>query len=553
MKKYLFTFFSLLIFYSCCAQPGFVMADSVSTSVTVGNSAPSFDTGPAESTASTSSDPTNQGSDVTFTATGSDDNAEDYYLIVCTTDAVTATNGDAPTCDVGTWCTSTATTTDTQASCSHTTTSDDGGADKTEAWYAFVCDGNSSAASCSSSSQGTGDTGSPFYVNHPPTFDTISNDGPQDPGSDVTWSTNVSTTDSDTSDQVKLVVCSSSGITAGACDSGALCSSSLVDNDPDCSYTVPNGTDDDSSPFTAYAYLVDTYDMPATGANQGQESSNYSVNNVAPVVSAVTVNSGSDMTLTNEESTTDFVLSGTVTDNNGCSDISTVKGYLYEYQNSVLEYADCDSAGEADGDDCYPELTCSVGGGNSCDGGTDTSASYTCTASVQYYANPTTAGTDHADYTWRDTLKATDDDAANHNYETSATIEMETFLGLKITGSIDYGNISAGNNSGTLDQTTTTTATGNLSIDQEVSGTDMTDGGEGTIEVENQEYDLSVDTSYGSGTDLTDSAVTITDFNCAKTTSSGQGTKTTYWGIAIPEGIPAGEYSGTNTVSAVAN
>jgi len=287
------------------------------------------------------------------------------------------------------------------------------------------------------------------------------------------------------------------------------------------------------------------------------KDSDYTVNNVAPVVSSVTLNGGSDMTLTSEESTTNFVLGATVTDNNGCADITTVLGYLYEYQSGVLTWGDCDTSGESDGDDCYPEITCTIAGGNTCDGGTDTSASYQCTAVVEYYADPTTAGAPNAAYTWRDTLKATDDDAVDGSTETSSTIEMNTFLAMNITGNITYDNLSAGQDTGTLNESTVTTATGNLSIDEEVSGTQMcpdypTCAGD-TISVGNQEYSTTASVNYGSGTDLTGSAVTVTTLNCPKTTSAGQGTANTYWGIAIPSGIGAGAYTGVDTVNAVVN
>ena len=95
--------------------------DTVTTSVTVGNTAPSFTAGPAEATASTSTAPTAIGSSVTFNATAADANGENYYLIVCSTNSVTAgTSGNAPTCAAGatTYCTSSSTASASAASCS---------------------------------------------------------------------------------------------------------------------------------------------------------------------------------------------------------------------------------------------------------------------------------------------------------------------------------------------------------------------------------------------------------------------------------------------------
>ncbi len=74
-----------------------VRAETVNTSVTVGNSSPTFTAGPAESTTSDGTTPTNEGSNVTFQATATDSNAEDYYFAVCKTNTVTpGTSGAAP-------------------------------------------------------------------------------------------------------------------------------------------------------------------------------------------------------------------------------------------------------------------------------------------------------------------------------------------------------------------------------------------------------------------------------------------------------------------------
>ncbi|MGI5828125.1 MAG: hypothetical protein ACOX6V_03865 [Patescibacteria group bacterium] len=146
-----------------------IKAETVTTNVTVGNTAPTFTAGPAENPVSSATTPTNVGSDVTFEATANDANGENYYLAICKTDAVTAVNGGAPTCDGGAWCVSSATASDAEATCSYTALQGDV---ESNDWYAFVCDG-SAAAACSTSSQGSGDSGSPFKVNHAPIFNTI--------------------------------------------------------------------------------------------------------------------------------------------------------------------------------------------------------------------------------------------------------------------------------------------------------------------------------------------------------------------------------------------
>lgn len=524
-----------------------VSADPVSTSVTVGNAAPSFDVAPAENSASSSISPTNVGSDVTIEATGTDTNGDQYYLIVCKTDAATATNGDAPTCDVGTWCVSSATNSDSQASCSYTALVGDS---ESNDWYAFVCDGPASGASCSSSSQGSGDSGSPFKVNHRPVFDTIGNDGPKDPGGSLTWSTNTSTTDSDsdgTADTVKLIVCKTEGISGDDCDGGASdrwCASSLVANSPSCSYNVPTPTADAEN--NAYTYLVDSHNFAASGANQGANSS-FTVNNVAPVVTSVQINGGSTITLT-ESTTTNITLTATVTDNNACGDISTVLGFTYR---SSLGYSSCDTDAEDDNNNCYAEVSCSaVGSGNTCDGASDASADYECTAAIQFHADPTDANTIYSADTWLDSIKATDDDDASDEDEVSSGVELSSLIAYDVTASISYGSLGIGQKNDPLDKTTIITATGNVGLDEEVSGTNMASGGN-SILVSYQKYALASSTAYASAVALSTGATEI-ELNCQKTTTTGSpATKSTWWGIEIPAGTIAGSYTGTNTLTAV--
>ena len=525
-----------------------VYAESVSTAVTVGNSAPTITAGPVENPASSTTSPTNVGNDVTWEATAQDSNAENYYLIICSTDAVTPTNGDAPTCNVSTWCTSTATASESQASCSRTTLVGDS---TSNAWYAFVCDGNASSAACSSTGdQGSGDSGSPFEVNHAPSFSSPSNNGPVNPGATVTWSTTSSDSDSD---NIKLLVCKTAGISAGACDGGAgdtWCSSSLVASNASCGYDVPSVAPDGT--FDAYVYIVDAHNFGSTDGSQGTNSS-YTINNVAPVVSDVTINGGLAIDL--EESTTKAVtLTATVSDTNSCfgGELATI--YVYAYRSGT-GYTGCDTAGEANNNYCYPEVSCSVVGGT-CTDNTDGSADYTCTVNLQYYADPTDTGTLYPTETWLDTIKAIDDDAASHNLEVSAGVEMNSLTAFDITGSINYGSLGAEESNDPLDKIVTTTPTGNVGLDQEHSGaTNMcvdypTCSGGTPIGVTYQHFALSSLTAYSSGTALTTSADEV-ELNVPKVTTGTPTTKDTWWGILIPTSTQTGSYSGANTITAV--
>ena len=549
----IFFLVTTFLFFSTLIKVFEANAASVSTAVTVGNGAPSFTVQPYEDPASSTTTPTNVGSDVTFKATASEPNSEDYYLILCSTNSVTATESGAPTCGGTQWCVSSATTAGSQATCSRTAVIGDA---ESNAWYAFVCDGNANNAQCSASSQGSGDSGSPFEVNHAPGFTLAGiTDSTVDPGVGAVWTTTSSDTDtSGTADTVKLLVCKTTGISAGACDGGGSdtwCSSSLVASNPTCTYNVPSVSPDTDN-IAAYVYIVDSHNFPATGAYQASNVP-FTINNVAPTVSAVTINGGAAIDLT-ESSTKAVSLTATVSDNNSCygTELTTIYGYAYR---SSVAYTGCDTAGEANTNRCYPEVTCTVDGGT-CTDNTDASANYTCTVNIQYYAVPTDTATQYPDDTWLSTIKAIDDDTASNNTTVGAGVEMNSLTAASITNGINYGSLAVGESNDPLNQTTTTTPTGNVGLDHEVSGaanmcTDYPTCSVGTpIGVAYEKYALASLTAYSSGSVLSTSAVE-TELNVAKPTTGSPTAKDTWWGILIPAGTVSGTYSGANTLTAV--
>jgi len=529
-----FGFFSLIKTFE-------TQAETLTTSVTVGNAAPAFSVIPFEDPTSSVTSPTDVGLDVTWKATATDSNGDSYYLAICSSDSITPGSSAAPTCGDTTWCTSTSTTSGSQATCSRTTLIGDA---YSNAWYGFVCDNLSSGASCSAASQGSGDPGSPFIVNHVPGFTAVNNDSPADPGGSITWTTTASDPDGD---NVKLLVCKTAGITGGACTGDEWCSTStFVTSNPSCTYNIPTVAPTVTN--DAYVYVIDEFNFPATSAEQGSNVG-FTINNVDPVVSAVTLN-GVNPDIDLEAGTTVAIpLTATVSDNNSCQDISAVEGYVYR---SSVGYSGCDTAGEADDNYCYPEVTCTVTGGT-CEGSTDASADYTCTVNLQYFADPTGTNTQFPSDTWLDTIKATDTSAATGNTELSSGLQMNSLNAFEITASINFGALGVGDKNDPLDKTVTTTPTGNIGMDQEHSGTDMcTDSptcAVGTpIGVAYQKYALLVSTAYASGTALSDTPAQVA-IHVPKPTSTSPTTKTAWWGIEIPSGTEAGEYSGANTIT----
>lgn len=319
------------------------------------------------------------------------------------------------------------------------------------------------------------------------------------------------------------------------------CASGTVTSNPSCSIGISIPTADTT--YNAYVYVFDSYNFGATDASQGNVS-NYTISNVAPVVSAITLNGGNSISLS-EGSTTPVVFGATVTDNNGCSDISSVVSSLYR---SGVGYSACDTSDKSNSNNCYAALSCSIGS-NTCDGSTDASASYTCTAYLKYYADPTDTGTIYSGQTWVNTFKASDE-SLNDTQTIGTGVVLNSLLAMDIGSSLAYGNLSAGQTLSPMTAQTIVTATGNVGLDQTLEGIDMSDGASHTISVGNQRYSLAFNSAYSSGSALT--ALPIeSELNCKKTTSDIGETKPTYWGISIPSGTVAGTYTGTNTIIAV--
>ncbi len=173
-KKFFSTMVALAIFVGVFGLLRFAHAqdsDAPTTTTDVGNTAPIITVTPSDGGSNTGNavgDPTDSGSDVTFTITAKDVNNDDYYGAFCSSDAITAGSGGAPSCETNDeWVVSAATTSDSGTSSSTTvyTTGTNSDAESNDCtnneecpWYAFVCD-NASTGLCFPG-DGSGDQGS---------------------------------------------------------------------------------------------------------------------------------------------------------------------------------------------------------------------------------------------------------------------------------------------------------------------------------------------------------------------------------------------------------
>lgn len=169
-----------------------VSAGVATTTLTVLNTPPVFTVGAYEVVESSTSTPTNSSYSIQWSAIGTDANAADYYLLICSTNASpTPVNNAAPTCHPSNiqWGVSTATISGTQAYVS-TTTTEVAPFGESNDWFAWVCDGDPTDPRCSVIPvQGLSATNSsPFNVNKRPVLSDFDNNGPVDPSGTLTFS-----------------------------------------------------------------------------------------------------------------------------------------------------------------------------------------------------------------------------------------------------------------------------------------------------------------------------------------------------------------------------
>ena len=345
-------------------------------------------------------------------------------------------------------------------------------------------------------------------------------------------------------------------------------------NDPSCnSRTILNQTYEEANNFNNYQSVIyngqagkwdfalkdnsapsnTTYCLKVIKAN-GDSLSSYSVYpevsipvpaNTAPVVSNVKLNNQNNIDL-NENSTTTISATADLYDAQGCSDITSVTAKIY--RSGVTNGKDC----TPNENNCYSVASCSI---TNCSGNY---ASTTCSIDMWFNADPTDSNTPWVSEYWRAYIEATDNGSlTGNNYSPADVPDVNSLLALSVDGSINYGSLNPLGKTDPLTATTTVSATGNISLDVNLIGTNLcTDYptcASYYIPVGKQVYATS-SVSYSSGTPLATDPGGELELDCPKTTDhTSPQTKDVYWGIEIPKPQKAGTYSGQNTFTAVKN
>lgn len=281
------------------------------------------------------------------------------------------------------------------------------------------------------------------------------------------------------------------------------------------------------------------------------------VTNVAPTVDTLVLkDNGSTVaangTLTLNAGTTESVtITGTVSDDNGVGttyangDISDIEGELYL---TSLGVGGC-ASGSTDNNQCY-----FTNGAANCTLGAQvdtTTINYTCSFSVQYYADGTLAGAVAAADTWTASVKVIDDSSSSAT--STQAFEIGTLLALSIPATIDYGTLAR-------EQSTTNannvemsiTQYGNDQADVEVSGGAMTCSVVGSIAVGAQKWSLTDLSAAAGGVTALSGVATDTNFAIGYRTNDASAlSKILYWNIVMPD-VASGTCTGTNTITAIA-
>jgi len=290
------------------------------------------------------------------------------------------------------------------------------------------------------------------------------------------------------------------------------------------------------------------------------------VGNSAPAIS-VDFNSGATITL-NEGTFKYATATLTITDANGCATINYASAVAYVASSSIPAVKSCDN----NDNNCYnmgsstPSYPANVGplgaclaqtsGGGACTGGADTSITYDCGFKLWYIAHGTDATAPvWASSIWGVSATTSDGIATTTASNDGQTVEINALNALSVSSSISYGTLGAGADTGATNSTTTATTTGNTAIDSNVSGTDMSSGGN-TLAVGQQCY-LAAPFTWAStctgSVALTTGATALELSNAYPTSTTSPPSSDTSWGIGIPTGQANGTYTGVNTIDAIAD
>ncbi len=258
-----------------------------------------------------------------------------------------------------------------------------------------------------------------------------------------------------------------------------------------------------------------------------------------PSVTGVSLHGNSPIILSPGE-TVNVTSTATTSDPQGLSDIATTTGKIYRSGLSAT------STCTPDANNCY-EPSCA----------TSTENGYNwyriiCSFDMWFHADPTDGGT-YAGIqgwtaqewvAWINVIDSGGHSASSTN-ETAPDVDVVTFLAFEIsTTTINYGSVLPDETSN--EQTLTVTTTGNIPIDVNATGTDMTWSGY-TIGVNQQHCSTTTkEFAWDDGMVLSSTTYILIELepNTKPTSHPSTSTDDIYWKLKVPLDKPAGPYYG---------
>ena len=564
---------------------------SATTTLTVLNTPPEWDVFAIEEVESSTSSPTNSGDTASWIARATDSNGAPYFLLICDTSNEPVPQAAASSGALGTeppqcsptstvqWAVSTSTVSGERARAA-TTTVEGALFNELNEWYAWVCDDDPVNPRCNASfSQGTTTaTGtSPFHMNQRPSLTNLANDGPVDPGGTINFLS--TSTDPDVvggEDEIILVICNADTYSTSTNDCGGdtLATTTLPGpfENASSSYTLVSIVQDDVYP--AFGYLYDEHGHEASGGDQGA-SVDFTVNNVAPTVAGGSIQFGTTtLVVVPAVETTGFELEFETADANSCDAVGggnadEIIDYVATIFRSGVGTTTCDGSGtNYDPNNCYDSevgadffnISCTASTSSCTAGGNDDTMEWSCTFPLWFVADPTDTGSFYETENWSAAVAGIDDNFATGTLSTTSNpAELSSVPSLSMLDpDIPYGALEPGDDTGTLNASTSIQNVGNTGLDQGLDGDSMCAtyspgtpcpvSATSTVPVYEQRYETS-ELAYTSGIRLQSTSTLQLELDVLKTTSTSTPQEgTTYWGIRVPSSIQlSGSYTGLNT------
>ena len=286
--------------------------------------------------------------------------------------------------------------------------------------------------------------------------------------------------------------------------------------------------------FVQTAFVV----LPAFGAGTTQTaSSTVTVGNAAPTVTNVILNGASSIVLT-PNTVTAVSVNATISDNNGCSDVTGGTTTVMIYRSSITSSTCMTTANDLN---CYRATAFTAS--STCSGGTTNT---TTTFSVQYFAQATDSSSSFSAQNWLATVIFRDVNFTTGTADSTAQ-ELLTLTAINVTtSSVNYGTLPASSTTGGTNQVTTSTNAGNSSTTLRLSANATLTDGASSIATSSQRYATSTFTFPGGATQLSASPVTVTGYFLTSPTSATAVDDPVFWGLEVPAGTPSGTYSGVS-------